>query len=462
MKFLSVKAALVGAASLGLVGCASFIEDYKSDPVTVTDPTQVPTDNLLVGMQSNTIRITEGDMARLASILSNQATGADRQYQAFETYTVTPGDFDDFWDDAYVDVLAQARVVQEAAGAEGNTQMVAIAQVYEAMVFAELAALFGNVPYSQALQFPEFSNPAYDAQASVYAGIQSLLDQAIANFGGSGNISADIALGGDADTWIEVAHSLKARYYLHTGEWANAVTHANQGISSSANDWYNTHGQVIGGNVNLWYDFHQINREGYLTATTSELDRLLTTDRNHAKTDEAARRAFYYVGVQGVTADINTGTGGMFAIDAPSAVITYVETQLTLAEAYARQGQNANAITALNAARAQLQADFPTGTYTDFVLADFQVGGIEYDGSSESSSLSLEIMEERYASLFGTLQVFHDIRRTDNEIGLTSKDPGSPTTTTLPERFLVPQIELNSNASAPTGITLYDPTPLNE
>ena len=69
-----------------------------------------------------------------------------------------------------------------------------------------------------------------------------------------------------------------------------------------------------------------------------------------------------------------------------------------------------------------------------------------------------EILEEKYISLIGSLQVFHDARRTNNILGIPIK---SPTATSLPQRFLYPQSEIGSNENFPGVIDLFTATPVN-
>ena len=70
-------------------------------------------------------------------------------------------------------------------------------------------------------------------------------------------------------------------------------------------------------------------------------------------------------------------------------------------------------------------------------------------------------MQERYVTLFGQLEVFNDIRRTQGE--LIVRVPVLPNTgSQLPQRFLYSQDEINTNTSVPNPIPeLFDPTEVN-
>ena len=73
----------------------------------------------------------------------------------------------------------------------------------------------------------------------VYTDLLALLDKAIADLGGGGTGPAghDLVYGGSAAKWIEAAHTLKARIYLHqveklgNAQYTSALAEARKGIS---------------------------------------------------------------------------------------------------------------------------------------------------------------------------------------------------------------------------------------
>ena len=96
----------------------------------------------------------------------------------------------------------------------------------------------------------------------VYDDLLALLDKAIAdlNGGGPGPGSVDLVYGGDKTKWIEAAHTLKARVYLHrveklgNGEYTKALAEAKLGISKPANDWLTQH-SAANAERNVWQQF---------------------------------------------------------------------------------------------------------------------------------------------------------------------------------------------------------------
>jgi len=210
------------------------------------------------------------------------------------------------------------------------------------------------------------------------------------------------------------------------------------------------------------YYFFFGERAGYLSATDAYAPKLLdpkqkgklAANRNNAKTDETERFNFFYTPAAPTTpTDYSLNEGeGFSAPDAGFPLVTYSETQLILAEANLRIGaaNSADALAALNKHRAALTQQFPKGKYDPYTLLDI-LGG--------ASGLLTEILTEKYVTLIGQIEAFNDARRTKNAIGIPVK--GS-TAKTLPQRFLYPQSEINTNPNVPNPLPgLYDPTPAN-
>ncbi len=446
-------------AAFGQFGCKDFVDGINEDPNNAPDASL---DVVLQAAMVSTIVVHEGEDARLAALWARQFTGSDRQYSGYEIYNVVSNDWN--WDKNYI-IIKNADIVIEKAAVENNKLASGIAKVLKAHTFGKMTSLWGDVPFSEAAKFPEITDPKFDDQMAVYQGIQQLLDEAVSDLSGGPTNAAvaakDFFFGGDAAAWEAVANTLKARFYLHVGDYANAAASANKGIADPSGDWLAPHPQ---GNftldMNMWFDFGQINRFGYMTANGAILPALLdpasTTYRGNAKTDEAARFNFVYVGT---SPDYDLNYDAMWAANASYPLVTSLENHLILAEAEWRQGNTAAALDALNAARADLAALFPDGTYEAYEMADFAEGGIAgRPGESAEDALLHEILEEKYASLVGQIEVFNDLRRTDNYLGLP------PTTgSAFPERFLISQDEIDANVNAPNPIPdLFEPTDVNK
>ncbi len=421
-----------------------------------------------------------GEVARKSGIFSGQYIGVDRQHEGFSQYAVTTSDFDGHWNAVYVQVVINALETEAAAreeGVEGVT--LGITQVLRALSLGTATSLWGDIPFTDAGK-PEINNPTFEAQLDVFAQLQTLLSDAIVNLeSGSGRPQAnsEIHFDGDPTSWVEVAHTLKARYYLQTGEYMNAYQEAQMGISSPESSLVGVHGTAID-NSNLNYQFFAIQSRQSDLIVSDFFSSMLNPDaqsnpnfdryRGNSKTNEAGRYGYLFrttdLGVQPNVVD------GWAMADAPSQIVTYEENMLTLAEAGFRAAGFDEGLNRLNAYRQYLNGggyltnvDASDVQYLDYETADFQAGGMENaDGISADDALLREILEERYVTFFGQIESFNDTRRTENEENV--RVPITPNVgSELPQRFLYPTTEIDRNNNVPNPIPdFFEPTAVNQ
>lgn len=438
MKNIKFKYLFLSLLSLAIVSCSEFTDGINDDPNNFTG---APGDLLIGQANLEVVKLSGSNASRYSGIFTDQFTGADRQYISLDNYTTTAADYDDEWDDLYADGLAQAGLAEQGAVESGDVVLEGVAQIIQGLLLGEAAALWGDVPASEALDFANFPDPKYDSQASVLALAQTMLSNGITN-AGSAPVTAygTPVYGATSANWGEVAHTLKARYYLVAKDYANALSEANLGISSSAGDLVSSHSNTIGAR-NLYFQFIVDERGGYLTAGGSHMKNLIdgTTARVLATPGDAERAAVYFDGDE-----MNTNTGGIFAVDAAFPIVSYMETLFIAAEADQRVNGGSGGQATFNDIRAELATMY---------------GGSFPATISTGTNLLMEILEEKYLSMPGSLQIFHDVRRTNNAIGVPIKGTNNPS---IPQRFLYPQVEVSTNANFPGVVDLFVKTPVNQ
>lgn len=155
-----------------------------------------------------------------------------------------PQDFDAIWSKAYSELIPDINLVIEKAEADGFTTYAGVAKTMKAYVIFTLVDLFGDVPYSEAFGGTENPSPKADAGADVYGAGLALLDAALNDLKNPvGTVSNDLYYGGSAAKWIQLANTLKLRYYVNTklvnsGNGATAKSVIDAGvISETANDF---------------------------------------------------------------------------------------------------------------------------------------------------------------------------------------------------------------------------------
>ena len=177
--------------------------------------------------------------------------------------------------------------------------------ITEGHAFGTGASLWGDIPYSEAGN-SEIEDPIFDSQISVYNAAIAILDEGISTLNGATSTPLDenIYFNGDKDKWIAAANTLKARFYLHQKDYSNVLSAAQNGISSANGDMKYKPGDAVSGDTNLFWTILAGSRAGDIGNNSEDgtesyllqiLDASNALSRNHAKTDETARRAYYMV-----------------------------------------------------------------------------------------------------------------------------------------------------------------------
>lgn len=460
--------------SIGFLSCESLVDgDLNDDP---NNPSGAPAELLLTGVQFANVTTHEGLTARMSAMWTSQMKGVDRQWGDFQVYNVSGSNFNNMWDNVFYGTLRNSTLILDQIEPLGLTAFEGVVKVTQAHCIGNCTALWGDIPFREAARIEEFQAPVFDPQLDLYAELQVLLDDAIADLEtGIGAPTSDIFYGGDPDLWIQAAYTLKARFYLDTRQYDLAAQAAANGISSFENSMYVPHGTVNDVDQNMYWDFLGPSRGGDVAASDNDgenpaylvtlLDPESPVYRGNAKTNETGRFNYYYleanesVNTPGKI-EPNTLAEGIFAQSASFPLVTYQENILTLAETAARADNFEAALGHLNEYRsflnsggylsAPLQADSLVA-YLPYEAADFASGGMENpDGVAPATALLREIMEERYVSFFGQTIAWNDERRIrGSEVALPIQpNAGSQ----LPWRFVYSQDEINGNPNVPDPV----------
>ncbi len=451
------------------MGCEKLVEGINDNPNEISSDSFEAGVLLLKGIELANVSVQAGHETRIGGMWCGQTKGLVLLYKSLAEYNISAEETNGIWQNAYQGVVKQARLLrQQTATNPKAKQYSGITKVLEANALGTLASLFGDIPYTE-ISNEAVADPKFDGQKSVFAKLQILLDEAIADLGASPNslVSEDLMLAGNTVRWTKVARTLKARMYLYTGEYEKAYQEALLGVLTPLDALVFTPPAIGNGSQNL--NYKMINqRGGYWGFTGSYLDVLLGTKRNNSKTSENARLAYYRF--DGASA---TNNKGIAAVNTPITLVGYEENTLILAETAVRTGKTAIGLTQLNNLRAYLAGGkafikLNAGDalkYDLYVLADFEKNGIENkEGLVTERALLREIIEERYVSGFTGLLGFDDLRR----LGSKEKDIAvlppfnSPTISQYPQRFIVAQSELSANENAPKDAGIFAVTEVNK
>ncbi|WP_262152650.1 SusD/RagB family nutrient-binding outer membrane lipoprotein [Chryseobacterium foetidum] len=448
-------------AGLLTTGCSHLFDetDIQNNP---NAPTDVNVRTLLSGTLLGMCALHEDTDVRIASMWSREVSGIARAHFGYGQYIVSSTNFS--WRNLYP-VAGQARLIQQKADELGDRKIKGVGQVIEALLITKATSLYGDVPYSQAFDIKNFPNPVYDPQLEVYQRLQNTLDDAILNLSSTaGNAfgSQDFIYKGDVSKWRRAAYTLKARLYLHTGKYQEAVTAAKQGISDTAGDALVPHGKSQGIDTNQNYDFFNVKFVGDVAFNGSYLPVLMNSRINSVNTKTNETALLKHFAKQGITGagnlDPNTADGA-FTIDAPHPIITFYENQLILAEASARIGNETESISALNSVRASLNSGYFNGKifpaagrlYENYTPSDFSPAGLANPKNFASSQTALlyEIISQRYIVFLMQYESFNDYRRLSKALPVVELPIPLSVGNQKPQRFIYPETEINTNINTP-------------
>jgi len=463
-------------AIIGLFSsCQKFVEGYEKDPTGITFT--VAEQELTAVMLENQF-FHKADGMRLAMMWLNQATGKDRQYKSLDNWNNASGaDFNGPWNEVYL-TMAHADIVENLADADGNIILRGMGKLYKAWAGGEAASLWGDVPFSQLNDYDNYPDPAYDTQAHVFEQVQDLLDEAIADLNsgvGKINENRDFYFEGKTYKWVKIAHGLKARFYLHQKQYAEALNEALQGPSDLSDDLFAKFDSNEDAPFSKWNPTKVFNllRSGYLDASEAFANKRLlngSSGRNNTKTTDN-RKSYNYSGNALNDASVANGTGKFFG-DMP--MVTYGEMLLIATEAELRKHPDAtgmaNALTHYNTYRALLTSGaysggYGTGNFDPYDAADFDAGGIEnQDNIDPVQAFFREIFEERYIFFIGDYESFIDFSRSFNDSMVPQYmklrfdlQTGDILYSGQPLRFVYPQTEKDANANFPGMININEP-----
>jgi hypothetical protein len=370
---------LVAGAVVVVGGCNNFLTGGE----TSTDPNRQVTatnDQFFVATQETLWAYWGSDPARLTGILAQQFHGVANQYGALESRfshdpTTTNGTHAALYTGGG---LVDIKKLQAGARQVGDSLYLGIAQIEEGALMGTGADLFGDLVYSQALQ--NIPNPQLDDQLAVYDSVQKVLSAGITNINlnvptSAGPGGADLVYGGDPALWTEFAHTLKARFYMHTAEvrpgaYAQALAEAQQGISSDAGNYFGAF-TATASETNFYFQFHGPAGRGGDLAIGNTLDTILVR-RNDPREAE-------YFAPSGNPRWLSA-TRAAAGFQQP--YVTYDENTLIWAEAAYRTGDQVTALAKLNEERANhgLAPEVVAGQallneiLTEKYIVDFQLG----------------------------------------------------------------------------------------
>jgi hypothetical protein len=454
------------------ISCNEFL-DVNKDP---NNPTDVSERLLLTGILANfSFEVVGGYPVRVTNTWVKQTT-----YNAvlphYDNYQVTENDVNNLWTFyAYPQIMQNCKELVDKATESKALNYSGIAKIIWAWQMSIVTDLYGNAPFSQALNGDEFPKPQYDPQEEIYNGIQALLDGAIADIDATEKNLAitpgvdDFIFAGNMEKWRRVAFTLKARFHMRLTYAPNhdkatqaqaaldALTHGMDSLQDDAKYPYlNAPGQE-----NPWYQYAVDTKWDRDTQISTFYLNLLGNDlRKHAHAGLV--NGTYKGHENGAVSEPDVSPIGTFytAANAPLDFLSAVEARFLEAEANFLLNKRPEAIAALKKGMefsfAKQRAAIGAGAAA-FGFTEAQLNNLDNDIKAYINVVSTlpagdaaayeVLMTQKYIANFLQFETYNDWRRTGYPEIAPVANPFPDNLETVPLRFPYPSAELQYNST---------------
>jgi hypothetical protein len=460
---------LLVIASLSLNSCS---EDKMDDiNKNVNDPLDVPTRFAITdAMTSTAFSNTGSEISFYTGVYVELNAGGFGQMYNAEIRNGEPKNqttFNNSWNSIYQTMYNLKLIIEKCTNGEekGNTTTLGIAQILYAYNLALLTDMYGDVPFTEALQPGVIFTPKLDRQEDLYKIVFATLEDAIVNLGKTSSYAAlgtqDLIYGGDKSKWTKAANGLLARYTLRLSfknpDYAKVLTYVSKSFTSKSDEF-----KMKNSGIPNPFNQLKIDRD-YLFASKSLHEKLLTK-AGDPRTDGYFKKIqlsdgapltyeFYENGVSPQGTDYSYSA--LLNASNPIFMLSYHELLFIKAEAEAR---NSAAVTSTASLTAAVNAAFNKDEAINFSTtnATTYVAGL---GIVTNADLLKEIAVQKYLSFYEneSAEAFNDYRRLLAMYGSAAAHPiqlANPKNTTLfPLRLPYgdSDVSANSNVKAAFG-----------
>ncbi|SHM39558.1 SusD/RagB family nutrient-binding outer membrane lipoprotein [Chryseobacterium polytrichastri] len=452
---------------LALTSCETSLDKINENP---NDQASIDPKFLLTYVSQNAFQVNGDNMYASRMMIG---TDGENVYQYMK------------WNDTSFDIYSKGllntgKMMQEAEKIN-NKNYQAIGKFYRAYYFFNLSLKLGSIPYSEAVKGEYgITQPKYDSQEAVMAGILTELKDANTLINTSDKIEGDIIYNGDASKWKKLINSFRLKILMTMSKKATLGTYNVATEFSSIAGSQNLMTSIADNGELKFADaadsrYTMFNNSGYGSSLymadyfinlfkDRQDPRLFTFAAQTTGAKEAGKALTDFTGYNGgnptspysdnaalITAKNISKVNDRFYKDPtnePSSVLSYPELEFILAEATARGWISGSAKSHYdNAIKAsftfyQTYVKNPNQYFAGFDVNQYLTKSLVlYDNSAPLQSQLERIMTQKYMTMFHQAQwtSYYDYLR----IGY----PNYPLQTgvSAPLRFRYPQSEYNYN-----------------
>lgn len=208
-------------------GTFTSCDNYLDVNTNANYPPNASLESLLPSAEASTIAQLGLNGQLIGSLWSQYVTqgNSTNQYNTTVNYSLNQESYNAFWTNAYANTLQDLKIMMSLAEEKQAWNYWIIGKVLTAYNYHVLTDLYGDIPFTEALDIKKYPAPKYDdSKTVVYPGIIAMLDEAIAKApSASGGMNPliekqDYFFGGNIDSWVALAKSLKLKIYLRDYE----------------------------------------------------------------------------------------------------------------------------------------------------------------------------------------------------------------------------------------------------
>ncbi len=370
-----------------------------------------------------------GEMCRFTNMLTRQMEGINRCGSYYYYNGLLPASFNTMWENNYANILAELQYIKEKSVENNFYHYEAAANTLLAFQLMQATDIWNDIPWTEALQGMENVTPVFDSPAAIYNEINEVLEMAILLLeGGNGGIGieGDLIYSGDVEKWKKAAYALQARSALHWGmvdaaNYTKAIAAVQNAFADKSDNFELGFPGTVGNEAPMFRFFRD--RTGDMEFDPVVRQRMNTL--NDTARLSVLDNPFYT-------------THPYFTADRREAMITYREIKFIEAECLLRTNGNANQIrnAYLEAIRASFEELGVESAYSDYIQQN------QIDPGAGNITLE-HILMQKYLGLYGQVEVYNDMRRTD----FPNINPTSGTI--IPVRLPYAEAEIVNNPNVP-------------
>ena len=436
------------ATPLVITSCRQEL-DINVDP---NNPSQASLSGLLSGSQVGFAFALGGEGTRMPAAVVQHYAGHRNQSLRYAQYRITSSDTDGTWTALY-NTLMDMKELENKATASGNQAYLGVSKILQAHAFSVTTDLFGDIPFSKALQGRANITPVYDKQEDIYPALITMIDEGLAALSaGTETISGDIVYGGNVTKWKKYGNSLKLRLLNHlSSRQPNAAANflaTNPDLIDISSENAKVLFGSVASNANPIYQFDVLSgrKDQAVASTIVDKMKALSDPRvsvyfNPVANNNSGLQGQYLGNAPGNDTDDSgeneySRVGSAYAsIKAPVVLMSAAEVNFIKAEVYYRASNAASAQAAYQAAITQDFAALGLSSSVGAYLANVNVA---YDGTLQ------RIMEQKWITMFqASYESWVDWRRTGFPV--LTPAASNATSNVIPRNLPYPDVEINSN-----------------